>query len=101
MARPHIEPFCDRDIHFKTMVLPGFGFGMRYKMLSMDVDNGSCSMASKSSALSQARVMLSSSCSRFAPSANLSATPCPTSRSVFAAHALFTTPCTSLASPWA
>ncbi|MEH6549266.1 MAG: DUF4437 domain-containing protein [Pseudomonadales bacterium] len=44
MARPHIEPFCDRDVHFKTMMLPGFGFGMRYKMLSLDSDNGSCSM---------------------------------------------------------
>ena len=23
MARPHIEPFCDRDVQFKNMNLPG------------------------------------------------------------------------------
>lgn len=45
MARPHIEPFCDRDIHFKNMVLPGFGSGMRYKMLSLDNETGACSMS--------------------------------------------------------
>ncbi len=44
MARPHIEPFCDRDVHFKNMSLPGFGSAMRYKMLSLDGDNGACSM---------------------------------------------------------
>ncbi len=44
MARPHIEPFCDRDVHFKNMVLPGFSSGFRYKMLSLDPDNGACSM---------------------------------------------------------
>ena len=44
MARPHIEPFCDRDVHFKNMNLSGFGRGMRYKMLSLDVDTGACSM---------------------------------------------------------
>ena len=44
MARPHIEPFCDRDVHFKNMNLPGFGRGMRYKMLSLDNDTGACSM---------------------------------------------------------
>ena len=44
MARPHIEPFCDRDTHFKPMRLLGFGTGMHYKMLSMDVDTGACSM---------------------------------------------------------
>ena len=37
MARPHIEPFCDRDEHFKPMRLLGFGTGMHYKMLSMDL----------------------------------------------------------------
>jgi len=42
MARPHIEPFCDRDEQFKKMQLPGFGPGMRYKMLSLDVDSGGC-----------------------------------------------------------
>ena len=44
MARPHIEPFCDRDNHFKPMRLLGFGTGMHYKMLSMDTDTGACSM---------------------------------------------------------
>ncbi len=44
MARPHIEPFCDRDVDFKNMNLPGFGNGMRYKMLSFDVDTGACTM---------------------------------------------------------
>ena len=44
MARPHIEPFCDRDVSFKNMNLPGFGRGMRYKMLSLDVDTGACTM---------------------------------------------------------
>ena len=44
MARPHIEPFCDRDVHFKNMTLPGFSPGMRYKMLSLDTDSGACSM---------------------------------------------------------
>ena len=44
MARPHIEPFCDRDTSFKSMVLPGFSRGMSYKMLSLDVDTGACSM---------------------------------------------------------
>ena len=44
MARPHIEPFCDRDEAFKNMRLPGFAAGMRYKMLSFDVDSGACSM---------------------------------------------------------
>ena len=44
MARPHIEPFCDRDVHFKNMKLPGFSSGMSYKMLSLDNDTGACSM---------------------------------------------------------
>ena len=44
MTRPHIEPFCDRDVHFKNMVLPGFGSGFHYKMLSLDTEIGSCSM---------------------------------------------------------
>ena len=44
MARPHIEPFCDRDEGFKSLQLPGFASGMRYKMLSLDVDSGACSM---------------------------------------------------------
>ena len=44
MARPHIEPFCDRDVGFKNMNLSGFGKGMRYKMLSLDNETGACSM---------------------------------------------------------
>ena len=44
MARPHIEPFVDRDVPFKKMTLPGFPKGMQYKMLSIDTDNGACSM---------------------------------------------------------
>ena len=44
MARPHIEPFVDTSVAFKTMTLPGFGRGMRYKTLSLDVDSGACSL---------------------------------------------------------
>lgn len=44
MARPHIEPFCDRDVPFKKMTLPGFPSGMHYKMLSLDKDTGACTM---------------------------------------------------------
>ena len=44
MARPHIEPFVDRDVDFKKMTLPGFPKGMKYKMLSLDTDSGACSM---------------------------------------------------------
>ena len=44
MARPHIEPFCDRDVSFKNMSLSGFGHGMHYKMLSFDGDTGACTM---------------------------------------------------------
>jgi hypothetical protein len=44
MARPHIEPFVDRDVPWKKMTLPGFPKGMRYKMLSVDPANGACSM---------------------------------------------------------
>lgn len=44
MARPHIEPFCDRDVSFKNMNLSGFSSGMRYKMLSLDNETGACSI---------------------------------------------------------
>jgi hypothetical protein len=44
MARPHIEPFCDKDVHFKNMILPGFGRGMGFKTLSFDNETGACSM---------------------------------------------------------
>ncbi len=45
MARPHIEPYCDRDEHFKPMTMGQFGHGMSYKMLSMDTDTGACSLS--------------------------------------------------------
>ena len=44
MARPHIEPFCDRDVPFKKMNMKGFPAGMQYKMLSLDTDTGACTM---------------------------------------------------------
>ena len=44
MARPHIEPFVDRDVPFKKMTLPGFPRGMQYKVLSLDTDDGACSL---------------------------------------------------------
>ena len=44
MARPHIEPFVETNVAWKKMTLPGFGKGMRYKMLSLDTDTGACSM---------------------------------------------------------
>ena len=47
MARKHIEPFVDREVPFKRMTLPGFGKGMRYKMLSVDDDTGACTMTIK------------------------------------------------------
>lgn len=47
MARPHIEPFVDRDAAFKKMRLPGFSPGMSYKMLSMDNETGACTMTTQ------------------------------------------------------
>ena len=47
MARPHIEPFVDRSVKFKKMTLPGFKKGMHYKVLSLDPDNGACTMTVK------------------------------------------------------
>ena len=44
MARPHIEPFVDRDVPFKKMTLPGFPKGMHFKMLSLDTATGACTM---------------------------------------------------------
>ena len=40
MARPHIEPFVDRNVDFKKMTLPGFPKGMKYKVLSLDNETG-------------------------------------------------------------
>ncbi len=47
MSRPHIEPFCDRDVAFKNMTLPGFGTGFSYKMLSLDTEIGSCTLTAQ------------------------------------------------------
>jgi len=47
MARPHIEPFVDRDVPFKRFTLPGFKKGMHYKMLSLDTSTGACTMTVK------------------------------------------------------
>ncbi len=44
MARPHIEPFVDRDVSFKKLTMPGFKPGVNYKMLSIDKDTGACTM---------------------------------------------------------
>ncbi len=44
MARPHIEPFVERNEDFKKMTMSGFGKGMHYKMLSFDTDTGACTM---------------------------------------------------------
>ncbi len=45
MARPHIEPFCDQDVAFKKLTLPGLPPGIEYKMLSIDEDTGACTMS--------------------------------------------------------
>ena len=47
MSRPHIEPFCDRDVHFKNMSMSGFPSGFTYKMLSLDTEIGSCTMTAQ------------------------------------------------------
>ena len=44
MARPHIEPFVDRDVGFKKMTMKGMPNGIQYKTLSMDTDNGAVTM---------------------------------------------------------
>jgi hypothetical protein len=35
MARPHVEPFVDRDVPFRRLTLPGFPKGLLDKMLSL------------------------------------------------------------------
>ncbi len=47
MSRPHIEPYVETMVPFRRMTLPGFGKGMHYKVLSMDRDNGACSLVVK------------------------------------------------------
>lgn len=44
MARPHIEPFVDRDVGFRKLNLAGMAKGIQYKTLSMDTDCGACTM---------------------------------------------------------
>jgi hypothetical protein len=44
MARVHIEGHVEPGTPWKKMTLPGFPRGMRYKVLSLDTDNGACSL---------------------------------------------------------
>jgi hypothetical protein len=44
MARPHIEPFVDRDVGFKKLTMKGFKPGIQHKTLSIDKDTGACTM---------------------------------------------------------
>lgn len=43
MARPHIEPYVELDSPFKKLDLNGFK-GCEYKVLSLDVDTGACTL---------------------------------------------------------
>jgi len=43
MARPHIEPYVELDKPYKKFDLPGFK-GSEYKVLSLDVDTGACTL---------------------------------------------------------
>jgi hypothetical protein len=43
VARPHIEPYVELDDPFKKFDLAGFK-GSHYKVLSMDVDTGACTL---------------------------------------------------------
>ncbi len=43
MARPHIEPYVELDSPFKKFDLGGFK-GSYYKVLSLDVDSGACTL---------------------------------------------------------
>ncbi len=44
MARPHIEPYDEREVPFRRLTLPGFPKGVHYKTLSLDTDSGACSL---------------------------------------------------------
>ena len=44
MARPHIEPYDERQAPFRRLTLPGFPAGIHYKTLSLDGDSGACSL---------------------------------------------------------
>jgi len=43
VARPHIEPYVELDTPYKKLDLQGFR-GSEYKVLSMDVDTGACTL---------------------------------------------------------
>jgi hypothetical protein len=43
MTRPHIEPFVELNESYKPFKIPGF-IGAHYKVLSLDVDTGACSL---------------------------------------------------------
>lgn len=44
MARPHIEPFVELNDDYKNFSLPGFAAHSHYKVLSLDVDTGACTL---------------------------------------------------------
>ncbi len=46
MARPHIEPYVELDSPYKKFDLNGFK-GSEYKVLSLDVDSGACTLKVK------------------------------------------------------
>jgi hypothetical protein len=43
VARPHIEPYVELDTKYKKLDLSGFK-GSEYKVLSLDVDTGACTL---------------------------------------------------------
>ena len=47
MTRPHIEPYVELNDSYQPFSLPGFPSGSHYKVLSLDKDNGSCSLKMK------------------------------------------------------
>jgi len=46
VARPHIEPYVELDTAYKKFDIAGFK-GSEYKVLSLDVDNGACTLKVK------------------------------------------------------
>ena len=46
MARPHIEPYVELDTAYKKFDISGFK-GSHYKVLSLDVDTGACTLKVK------------------------------------------------------
>ena len=53
MAGPYIEPFCAREAALRRFALPGFPRGMLSRTLSVDADNGACSLSVRWPALFQ------------------------------------------------